>query len=143
MMSGAEGALGMRAALLTRDVAHDIVCAITPALRGGALTRYTKEQLLEEFKRNKRNRELEEAQDLLERWGFSYRPAKKEQGGVWMRGGQTITLPRPHKGKPLAAAYIKLIIEVIEAAEAEDEINKQEKGPGGNVWKKISNTTCH
>lgn len=114
-----------------------------PLLGVVPLTRYTKEQLLEEFKRNKRNRELEEAQELLQRWGFLYRPAKKEQGGVWMRGGQTITLPRPHKGKPLAAAYIKLVIEVIEAAEAEDEINKQENGPGGKEWKKISNTTCH
>jgi hypothetical protein len=100
------------------------------------LTRHTKEKLLEEFRRNKHNRELGEAQDLLERWGFVYRSAKKEQGGVWLRGGQTITLPRPHKGKPLAAFYIKLVIEVIEAAEAEDEIKEQGNSLGGNKWER-------
>jgi hypothetical protein len=100
------------------------------------LARQTKEQLLEDLKRNKHNRSLEEAQNLLDCWGFSFRPAK-EQGGVWVRGGQTITLPRPHKGRPLGVTYVKLVIEVIEAAEAEDELKRQEKaGQGGNGWEK-------
>lgn len=99
------------------------------------LPRYTKEELLEDLRRNKRNRTLEEAQKLLELYGFSYRAAK-EQGGVWVRGGQTITLPKPHRGKPLAPTYIKKVIEVIEAAEVEDEIKKA-NGQGGNGWEKI------
>ena len=100
------------------------------------LARQTKEQILEDLKRNKRNRSREEAQDLLERWGFSYRPAK-EQGGVWMRGSQTLTLPRPHKGRPLGVTYIKWVIEIIEAAEAEEELKKQEEaGEGGSRWER-------
>jgi hypothetical protein len=98
------------------------------------LARYTKEELLEDLRSNKRNRELEEAQELLELYGFSYRAAK-EQGGVWVRGGQTITLPRPHRGKPLAPTYIRKVIEVIEAAEIEDEI-EQPSGQRGDRWKK-------
>ena len=97
------------------------------------MARQTKEQLLEDLRRNKRNRSLEEAQDLLHAWGFSPRPAK-EQGGVWVRGSQTLTLPRPHKGKPLGVTYLKLVIQVIEAAEAEDELRRQGNGPGGDEW---------
>jgi hypothetical protein len=99
------------------------------------LARQTKEELLEDLKRNKRNRSLEEAQDLLHAWGFRPRPAK-EQGGVWMRGGQTLTLPRPHKGRPLGVTYLKLVIQVIEAAEAEDELKRQGSGQGGDEWKR-------
>ena len=98
------------------------------------MARYTKEELLEDLKSNKRNRELEEAQELLKLYGFSYRAAK-EQGGVWVRGGQTLTLPRPHRGKPLAPTYIRKVIEVIEAAEIEDEIEKP-GGQRGDRWKK-------
>lgn len=98
------------------------------------MARKTKEDLLADLSRNKRNRKLEEAQELLHLYKFSFRPAK-EQGGVWIRGGHTITLPKPHKGKPLAPTYITKVIELIEAAEIEDEIKKA-SGQGGGGWKK-------
>lgn len=81
-----------------------------------------KRRLLAEFKKNKRNRTVEEAQDLLTLFGFEYRAASKEQGGVWKRGTYTLTLPMPHgRGdKSLAPAYISMIIRVIELAEEND-----------------------
>lgn len=93
------------------------------------MARNTKKELLEDLRKNKRNRKLEEAQELLKLYGFTGRAAK-EQGGVWVRGQQTVTLPRPHGTKPLAPTYIKKVIEVIEAAEVEEELKKA-NGQGG------------
>jgi hypothetical protein len=83
------------------------------------LVRKSREQLLEEFRRRKTNRTLEEAEGLLRAFGFSYRPGSKERGGVWQRGVFTLTLPRPHGGdKTLPPKYIGRIIQWIDMAEA-------------------------
>lgn len=77
-------------------------------------------KILAAFKRNKKNRRIQDAQELLAAFGFQYRPATKELGGVWKRGSLTITLPLPHGSgdKSLAPRYISLIIRIIELAEA-------------------------
>jgi len=84
-------------------------------------------KLLSGLKRNKKNRSVGEAQELLEAFGFEYRAASKEQGGVWKRGVFTITLPMPHGGrdKVLSPRYIALVVRVIEVSEAneKDEIS--------------------
>ncbi len=82
-----------------------------------------KHELLAALKRNKRNRRVEDALRILTAFGFSYRPATKEKGGVWRRGSFTVTLPFPHgRGdRSLAPTYLSLIIRVIELAEASHE----------------------
>lgn len=82
-----------------------------------------KHKLLSALKKNKRNRRVENAQKLLTAFGFQYRAATKEQGGVWQRGGYTLTLPFPHGGgdRSLAPRYMSMIIRVIELAEANHE----------------------
>jgi hypothetical protein len=100
---------------------NDIICDIrSPAAGEGlSLVRKSKEQWLAEFRRRKTNRTLKEAEALLVAFGFSYRPASKEQGGVWQRGMFTLTLPKPHGGdKTLSPKYIGRIIQLIDFAEA-------------------------
>jgi hypothetical protein len=82
-----------------------------------------KYQLLSALKRNKRNRSVEDAQKLLSAFGFRYRAATKERGGVWQRGGYTLTLPFPHGSgdRSLAPRYITMIIRVIELSEGSHE----------------------
>lgn len=82
-----------------------------------------KSKLLAALKRNKRNRRVEDAQKLLSAFGFRYRAATKEQGGVWQRGAYTLTLPFPHGSgdKSLAPRYLSMVIRVIELAEASYE----------------------
>jgi hypothetical protein len=82
-----------------------------------------KHKLLAALKRNKRNRRVEDAQKLLSAFGFHYRAATKEQGGVWQRGSYTLTLPFPHGSgdKSLAPRYLSMVIRVIESAEASHE----------------------
>jgi hypothetical protein len=86
-----------------------------------------KRKLLSDLKKNKRNRTVGEAQDLLALFGFEYRAASKEQGGVWKRGSYTLTLPMPHgRGdKSLPPAYVSMIIRVIELAEEHDAKDKE------------------
>ena len=85
------------------------------------MVRKSKEQWLKEFRREKRNRALDEVQDLLIAFDFTYRPGSKERGGVWQRGSFTLTLPRPHGGdSALAPRYISIILNAIELAEAQD-----------------------
>jgi hypothetical protein len=88
-----------------------------------------KRKLLAELKRNKRNRCVEDAQRLLRAFGFQYRAATKEQGGVWQRGAYTLTLPFPHGSgdRSLAPRYLSLIIRVIELAEASHEQDKTDE----------------
>jgi hypothetical protein len=83
----------------------------------------TREQLLDEFRRNKRNRTLEEAQHLLTLCGFRHRPGRKEGGGVWYRGSFTTTLPKPHgkRDRVLAPKYIARILTLIDMADAAEE----------------------
>lgn len=82
-----------------------------------------KHKLLAELRKNKRNRRVEDAQRLLRAFGFHYRAATKEQGGVWQRGVFTVTLPFPHGSgdRALHPRYLSLIIRVIELAEASHE----------------------
>jgi hypothetical protein len=81
-----------------------------------------KHKLLAEFRKNKKNRSVDEVQELLAAFGFQYRPARKEQGGLWRRGMFTVTLPQPHgsRDRSLKPAYISIVIRIIEAAEATD-----------------------
>jgi hypothetical protein len=86
------------------------------------LPKPTKKELLlrelETFKRKKSNRTLKEVTGLLEDWGFTYRAATKEGGGVWERAGRTVTLPKPHGGdKVLGPRYVSIVINEIEQAE--------------------------
>ena len=81
-----------------------------------------KHELLAQLKRNKRNRSVQDAWELLEAFGFQYRPASREQGGLWRRGAFTVTLPLPHGSgdRSLSPKYINMIIRIIELAEATD-----------------------
>jgi hypothetical protein len=95
------------------------------------LSRRSKEERLADLKRNRRNRKIEEVQDLLAAYGFIKRSSKNEQGGVWSRGSRTVTLPRPHGGtRTLLPIYIAKVLVEIELAEQEakdadrgDEVN--------------------
>lgn len=92
------------------------------------MVRKSKEQWLKEFRRDKRNRNLEEVQDLLSLFGFTYRPGSKERGGVWQRGTFTLTLPKPHGGdNSLAPRYISLVLSVIDLAEAQEPEDEDEE----------------
>ena len=75
-----------------------------------------RERLLGEFKKEKYDRSLGEAEALLRSFGFIERAANKE-ASVWQRGPVGLTLPRP-KGKSLLVAYVSLVIRKIEEAEA-------------------------
>lgn len=80
-----------------------------------------KHGLLADFEARKKNRTLEESQDLLRSFDFKPRAATKEGGGVWQRGGYTLTLPKPHGGdKILRPEYISRIVRIIRLAEASD-----------------------
>ena len=94
------------------------------------MARKTKEELLEDLRRNKRNRQLEEAQRVLALYGFSCRPGAKEQGGVWQKGRHRVVLPKPHgnRDKVLGQAYVRIVIEVIDAAEVDASIREQGEG---------------
>ncbi len=85
------------------------------------MTRPSKSDLrraLEGFKRRKKNRTLEEVSDLLRSWGFTFRAATKEGGGVWTRAGRTVTLPKPHgRDKVLAPRFVTIVVHEIEQAE--------------------------
>lgn len=101
--------------------------SISAETRGLPLAPKDKRRLLADFKKNKRNRTVDEAQDLLTLFGFEYRAASKEQGGVWKRGIHTLTLPMPHgRGdKSLLPAYVSMVIRVIELADESDAQNKE------------------
>ena len=93
------------------------------------MVRHTKEELLKSFKKKRRNRKLEEAQELLKMYGFTLRSATKEQGGVWSKGRQLVTLPKPHGavGLPLPPVYIKFVIEAIENSKLEEALKTKDE----------------
>ncbi|HKI03228.1 MAG TPA: hypothetical protein VKK31_14720 [Thermoanaerobaculia bacterium] len=95
------------------------------------MVRKTKEQLLNELRRKKTNRTLPEVEELLEAYGFTYRPGSKERGGIWQRGRWTLTLPKPHGGdRALAPKYIGKLIDLIELAEAEELAERSDRQDG-------------
>jgi hypothetical protein len=97
-----------------------------------SVVRKTKEQLLDELRRKKTNRTLPEAEELLEAYGFTYRPGSKERGGIWNRGRWTLTLPKPHGGdRALAPRYIAKLIELIDLAEAEKQATREKDDDDG------------
>lgn len=85
-------------------------------------------RLLDDLRRNKRNRSLKEVEAVLEEFGFSRRDAAKE-ASVWSRGRSTLTLPNPH-GKPLKTPYVRLVVRIIEQAEAAEKSQRGENDEG-------------
>ena len=68
------------------------------------------EQLLETFRRKGDGRSYKQAEQLLERLGFSQNRTGRYHD-LWKRGGFTVTLPRERTLKPF---YVKLLIRVAE-----------------------------
>lgn len=74
------------------------------------------ETLLQELRRNKRNRAVKEVEKVLEACGFRYRSTKKE-GNLWSSHGVILTLPNPHGGDMvLKLPYVVQVIRKIEEA---------------------------
>ena len=92
-----------------------------------------KAEILDDLRRNKRNRSVAEAGSVLAAYGFRDRPARRE-GTVWSRGTTTLTLPNPHgRGdKSLFPKYVSLIVRKIEEAEALEEGRAESETEG---WK--------
>jgi hypothetical protein len=76
-------------------------------------------ELLERFRKNKRNHGVGEWLSLLEGMGWTITPASKE-GYKCKRGTRTLILPNPHGGdKVLKLTYATRILREIDLAELE------------------------
>jgi len=85
------------------------------------LAKRSRQQLLEDLRRHKRNRTVADVAAVLDAYGFENRKATKE-GSVWARGAHTLTLPSPHGGdKVLHPGWVGLAIRIIEAADVAEE----------------------
>jgi hypothetical protein len=80
---------------------------------------------LDHLRRNKRNRSVEEAEDLLRAFGWTERNATKE-GSCWQKGSRTLTLPNSH-GKPLKTPYVSLVVREIDTADGLEEEEEDEE----------------
>lgn len=78
----------------------------------------SREELLEHYRRNKRNNRLRKLEELLEAWGFTPRDATKESA-VWSRGRFTFTAPNDH-GRPIHPRYFSTAIRLIDQIKAEE-----------------------
>jgi hypothetical protein len=88
-----------------------------------------KEDLLEDLRRNKRNRGLAEVTDVLRAFGWTCREASKENPhSMWKKGTLTLTLPTPHgRGdKSLKPAYVTLVVRLIEQGEPSEHDEEEE-----------------
>ncbi len=90
------------------------------------MTRETPEELLADFRTNKKNRTIDEAIKLLRAHGWKIREAKKE-GYVCSHGSLTLTLPDPHGRDPsLLLPYVSRIIRYIDQAKMQTEAPSDE-----------------
>lgn len=81
-----------------------------------------RDALLEDFKRNRRNRRVEEWLGLLAAWGVEVRLAAKE-GYVVRKGSHTYTLPHPHGGdRALKLPYAQALLRLLDDVKAELEL---------------------
>jgi len=79
-------------------------------------------KLLEDLRRQKRNRSVKEAAAVLEAYGWTSREPSKE-GSFWRKGELTLTLPDPHGSgdKSLHPRWVSLVVRMIEQGETEEQ----------------------
>jgi hypothetical protein len=90
------------------------------------LAKRTRQQLLADLRRIKRNRTVADVAAVLKAYGFEMRKPTKE-GSVWSKGAYTLTLPSPHGGdKVLHPGWVGLTIRMVEAADIAEEDSDDE-----------------